>query len=139
MTQAQRIIGKNYYVDFNGTELTADYRQFSVDRGVGSVNMAAGADAAEYAKPTLKKYGASGKFLYRGTEGTAVWADCYEGQEGTLTWGPEGTAAGKPKGQLLVMVSQLNESAGYDSEIEWDVAWEGQGGLVNDPLSDVWA
>ena len=115
--------GKALYFTFAGTVLNADFRSFEPNFSMGLEDASAGADVGVTRLTTLKDGSAS--LTMRGIAGgTAMMAVLTEGQGGTLTWQPEGTAAGKPKGSVVAIVESLSESLGYNSVTEWSVTFQ---------------
>jgi hypothetical protein len=76
--------------------LNTDYRTLDTSPTIGLVKASAGSDTDESYLTTLK----DGKYTWKGvsqTGGTALENALVEGTAGTLTFGREGTATGKPK------------------------------------------
>ena len=115
--------GKALVLTFAGTALEADYRSFEPNFSMGLEDASAGSDAGVTRLTTLKDGSAS--LTMRGVAGgTATLALLTEGAGGTLTWQPEGTAVGKPKGSVYAIVESLSESLGYNSVTEWSVTFQ---------------
>lgn len=112
--------GKNLYVTFGGTVAQADYRSFEPTGEIGLEDGSAGADNGRTYKQTLKD-GTSTLTLrsISGTAGTAMWKTWIEGAEGTLIWGPEGTATNSVKGSVYAIISSRNTPDTYDQVSEW--------------------
>lgn len=112
--------GQNLYVTFGGTALQADYRSFEPESEIGTEDGSAGADVGRTYKTTLK----DGKASYKarsisGTSGTPEWITLAEGAQGTLVWGPEGTASGKIKGSVYAILNSRKLPNEYDKVAEW--------------------
>ena len=123
--------GQNLYVVFGGTVLSADYRSFEPEEEIGLEDGSAGSDTARTYKTTLK----DGKATYNGrsiagTAGTAKWVNIPVGAEGTLEWGPEGTATGKIKGSVNAIVSNRKMPNEYDQVAEWGWDWQYSGAIT---------
>jgi len=139
MTQAERLKNKDYYFEFRGVAMHGDYTKFDWSGQAKAVDLTANGDAAEFEEPGTKRYDPSFEAFYRGAAGTAITAELREGLKGTVTWGPEGTAAGKPKGQLAVFVKQFDHKSGSrDQGQTISVTFGPQGDLIKDPRVDVW-
>lgn len=142
MAFSQRITGKNAKVLFihsGGTvDLSGERRNLDITREVKTVNMEAGNDTAEAVKATLYHYAAELTMLSAGTAGTATMNKVIEGTEGTILWGADGTASGKPKGGFPALVVSQNESIPYPDAVEYSVSFEGQGSLAFDPTTATW-
>lgn len=117
--------GANLYLTFGGTVLQADYRRFEPEEEIGLEDASAGSDAARIYKTTLKDGNAT--FLARsiaGTAGTAKWVSIPVGAEGTLEWGPQGTATGNARAYVNAIVSSRTAPNEYDQVAEW--GWDFQ-------------
>lgn len=112
--------GKNLYLAFDGTAVNADFREFSEDEEVGTVDASAGSDVARTYLTTLEDGTASLTLLLQedGTAATDPWQLMDKGNEGTLEWGPEGTATGKPKHTVNAIVTSRGKSVPYDDVVE---------------------
>lgn len=135
MPVATRYTGANLYVAFGGTSLTSDQRAFSVNREQETADTTAGADGARSAKGTVKNYTATLEILADSSAaGTALLAAIKEGTEGTLEWAPLGTATGKPKNQILAIITSVGVSMNFDDAVIYSVEFQGQGALIKDEL-----
>ena len=115
--------GSALYLKFGSTELDADYRSFEPNFSMGLEDASAGSDAAVTRLTTLKD-GSASLTMRSIVGGTAALASLTEGTGGTLEWGPEGTATGKPKNTVVAIVESLSESLGYNSVTEWSVTFQ---------------
>ena len=123
--------GTNLYVVFGGTVLSADYRTFEPEEEMGIDDGSAGSDVARTFKTTLK----NGKASYNarsisGTSGTAKWVNIPVGAEGTLEWGPEGTATGKIKGSVNAILTTRKAPNEYDKVAEWGYEFQYSGAVT---------
>ena len=99
------ITGQNAYITFGGTVLSTNYRTLNTESSIGTVDQSAGADAGITRLTTLKD-GVFSLEMKRPVGGTANWITFVPGQEGTLIVGPEGTATGKPKLSVNVILTR---------------------------------
>ena len=97
--------GKNLYLKFVSTVLSAEFRTFETTENIGTVDQSAG-DDAERTYLTTRKDGTGTVELLDQSLGTALWAAVVPGTEGTLEWAPEGTASGKPRHIVNAIVSE---------------------------------
>lgn len=112
--------GTNLYVVFGGTVFSADYRTFEPEEEMEIDDGSAGSDAARTFKTTLKNGKASMKLRsIAGTAGTAKWVSVPVGAEGTLEWGPEGTATGKIKGSVNAILVNRKDPQEFDKVSEY--------------------
>jgi len=142
MAIADRFTGASQYIAFihsGGTaNLSGDSRTFSVSRVQETADATAGADGARASKATLKAFSATVNALYIGTAGTASFGSADIGKEGTLVWGPQGTAAGKPKGAWPMIVTDVSVSSPFDDIVALDIQFQGQGAEVSNPMTATW-
>jgi len=89
-------VGKDLYLAFAGTVLDTDFRTFSPSEEIGLVDQSAGADTGSTWLTTLVT-GTAGFAIVIQAADTTTWGAIVPGTEGTLEWGEEGTAAGKPR------------------------------------------
>lgn len=112
--------GNDLYLSFNGTVIHADFRTFSTSEQIDLVDASAGADVAKTYLTALEDGTASLTLLDQtgGTAATAAWQLMDKGTEGSLIWGPEGTATNKPKHYVNAIVSSRDRSMPYDNVVE---------------------
>ncbi|MBN1122799.1 MAG: hypothetical protein JXJ17_17110 [Anaerolineae bacterium] len=123
------ITGKNLYVAFMGEALEADYREFSISEEVGMADASSGSEAARTYLKTLEDGTATLSLLLQ-ADGTAVTDPpqlLEKGAEGTLEWGPEGTAAGKPRRYVNAIVTTYEERMPYDEVVEITASFQFSG------------
>ena len=112
--------GAQISINFKGTELKTNYREWKDKVEMGLVDASAGADAAETYLKTLLKGDASLKILYQGgTAATDEYLLLTAGANGTLIVGPLGTAAGSPKLTISdAIVKNTERSFKYNDVVE---------------------
>lgn len=142
MSFSTRQIGKNlkvFWIDASGTvDLSADRRAFDFTYETETLEMAAGNDTARAYKPTLMALGGELTALYNGTAGTASMSRVKPQSEGTVVWGPDGTATGRPKWGFPAVVKTQNYSYPYPDAIEVTISFDPQGDLSFDGNTAVW-
>lgn len=138
MPSEYRAIGKDGYVSFQGVAISADYRNFDIEMTVDVVEKSAGAEASKSYITTLKDGTAKLTYAYSGTAGTAYTNLLRVGQQGTLLWGPEGNATGKPKGGVKAIVVSQSKPMTYNDLITRTVAFQFTGDLLFDDEVNVW-
>lgn len=125
--------GSGLVVMFDGNALESDFREFSADHEIGTADASAGSDAARTYLTTLEDGTASLGLLLQ-TDGTAA-TDPRQllaiGSEGTLEWGPEGTASGKPRRYVNAIVTSIGENVPYEDVVEVNVEFQFSGQLTN--------
>lgn len=123
--------GKNLYLLWNGTPIQAHYRSFSPSEEIGTEDASAGSDAAVTRLTTLKDGSASLTMVGQdGTAGTALIAAFAVGTEGTLEWGPYGTATGAHRRWVNAILTSFEDSHEYAGVAEWGVEWEYSGAVT---------
>lgn len=122
--------GKDLYVEFAGQAITGDQRTMTVNRSLDTVDTSAGADTDRSHVATLADADFSLTILDNGTAGSAIRQALKLNAAGTLTYGPEGTATGKPKYQCVATVTGFNTAYPFDGEVEYDVSLNKNGAWV---------
>lgn len=118
--------------------LSGDSRTFSITREQELADVSAGADGARSSKATLKNFSMSLEALFTGTAGTASIGSADIGKEGTLLYGPKGTAAGQPKGAWPVIVNNVSIDSPFDDAVILNIEFTGQGDEISNPLTATW-
>ncbi len=134
MSAVQRLTGKNLalqWIDATGTVIiSGDQRSFDVDWGQDVVDLAAADDSYHYNYETLLDWSGKLEAIYIGASGTAVAARLEPGDSGTLIWAPLGTATGKPKWGMGVIVTKNNVTYPFDKEVMVSTEFKVKGGIV---------
>ena len=138
MASLYRAIGKDGYISFQGTQVSADYRKFEIEMSLDTVEKSAGADSSKSYIPALKDGTAKLTYAYTGTAGSAYASLLRVGQQGTLLWGPEGNAVGKPKGDVNAIVINQSKPMAYNDLITHTVTFQFSGALLFDDEVAVW-
>lgn len=110
------VFGTAGYIKFGTTVLSVDMRNFQPDEEVGTVDQSSGNDTSRTYLTTLKDGKSSLEILLQ-PGGTAVWAATAPGTAGTLEWGEEGTAIGKPKHSVNAIVKSRKRAMPYDGVV----------------------
>ena len=118
-----RYTGPQLYVSFKGIAITATpWRQFNPGFEEEVADSSGGGDALRVYIKTIDKLEPSLTYVFDdNAAGTAAEAVLKVGNEGTLLWGPYGTATGRPKWGVVARVTQWNQSHTYDDVIETEV------------------
>jgi len=111
--------GAALYVSFGGVPVATDFRDWKDDTEMGLVDASAGADTSTTYLKTLKNGSASIKGLVQAGAANAILAALVEGTEGSLVWGPEGSAAGKQKYTVNAIVKKLGKSVPYKDVVDF--------------------
>ena len=103
--------------------LNMDYRTFTpIDDTEKMVDKSAGADTDATYLPTLADGKMAATILHDG--GTLLFGALSRGLQGTLVYGPSGTADGKAKITRPATISAAKLTQGYDQISIWDVTWQ---------------
>ena len=113
-------LGKNTVVVFGTTTLNTLYRSAGAEESVDLVDKSAFADAHKSYLAALRDTTFSLEFLI---DGTASWAACVPGTEGTLTYSTEDTVAGKLKRSAVAIVSSRSMENPYNELVTASVEW----------------
>jgi hypothetical protein len=146
MSASQRYTGKNlvvlFYVGATEYVLSGDQTTLDVSHDIRSAVLTAGSDDFEYEKPTTQVLGATMTVLHAGTAGTASWGVLVVGTEGTLLYGPAGTATGAPKGGFPCFVKSKPMAIPRDEKVTRQIAFGPMGGTwgttIFDPDTHQW-
>ena len=125
-----RYSGKNMYFRFvtsaGGTIApSADYRTWTVDDSADEIDASAGADT--YKVFLAGQSARTGNFTYLMStaastpSGTTLFAQLSPQTEGTIFWGPEGTASGKVKYSAAAVILGRSMSVPYNGVVECTV------------------
>lgn len=140
MAEQHRLVGKEGYVEFRGTEISADYRSFDVEITTDTVETSAGNQTAKTYITTLRDGTATLTYAYTGTEGTTYTDVLAIGNRGTLQWGEEGSSTGKPKSAVVAHVTSLSRPMTYNELIVRTAQFQFNGALLSDgDAGDTWA
>lgn len=142
MALANRYIGKDLYIGAGAsgaTAITGDQRTFTVSKTIDIVDLSAGADTDKGYTFSLKDGDASLELLDTGSSGSAVLALFQPGAQGTLLYGPQGTASGKPKGGFVYIVKDLKESYPYTDAVMLTVTFQKSGTALFLTSTDTWS
>ena len=126
--------GKNLDVQFiypGGTiSLNGDYRKADLNQTTDLLDQSAGADADRTFVPGIKDKQFQLTTVYQ--EGGTVLIDAIkDGTSGTLLVSPEGTATGKRKMTIPVLVASRTQPFAYDGLVEVSVTFQGNGAVVD--------
>lgn len=124
------ITGTNLYLIFGSKVLDTDYRSFSDSEEMALVDESAGSDANRTYLTTLKDGTASATIIIQSAD-TGTWGALVPGTSGTLEWGEEGTAASKPKHQVVAIVSSREKSMEYADLVVADIEWQFSGAITD--------
>lgn len=140
MAVENRVLGKDAYISFQDTEISADYRNFDIELTIDTVESTAGSEASKSYIATLKDGTAKLTYAYSGTAGAGAYVDVLGvGQEGTLLWGIQGTALDKPKGGAVAIVVAHSKPMAYNDLLTRTVTFQFTGGLLFDEDLNTWA
>lgn len=140
MSAETRLTGEDLVVIFQtgGNEyvLSGDQNSLEVTYDSNEVDMTAGNDEAVYMKPTTRRLGATLTCKYTGTDGSATWGAIADRAEGTLIFGPQGTATGKPKGGFPCYLKSKSFPIPYNESVMRTATFSPQGGEYGTSIFD---
>lgn len=113
--------GAALYLEFAGTDISSTRRTLDTTHNMEMADATAGADTYRNFVTTVKMLEATAEILSLtfDTGGSAQVAGLQLGTEGTLIWGPEGTASGKPKWGALMTLSEFSASYPFDDVVSY--------------------
>lgn len=103
MSSDSGYVGDGAYIAFGGTALNTNYRKLTPNNKIGLVDQSAGADVGMSRLTTLSDSDFTLE-IKRPVGGTANWVGLVPGSSGTFEFGPEGTATGKPRQYVVVIL-----------------------------------
>lgn len=136
-----KLSGKNLYVSFGGVVLSGEQRSFDVTLSQETADATAGADDYRNFVNTVKSIEASMELVMKqhSTGGSAIKVALAAGAEGTLLWGPEGTAAGLPKYGFVARISEASETIPFDDVWVKNITFQNAGtALLFDGVTNLW-
>ena len=143
MANSDRMVGTDLVVQFihsGGTaEISGDYTAFNVVRDSQMADLTAGDDGGQYNKYLYQINSATLESYYDGTVSSAsIGSVMVRGLEGTVRYGPNGTASGEPQGEFPATVKKADVSIPYDNGITISFEFSGQGVEGANPAVDTW-
>jgi hypothetical protein len=115
-------VGANAYINFKGTSIAGDFREFKPTEKIGLAEASAGADAAETFLKTLLSGGVDLKTVWQDTAaGDATYLLCAPGAEGSLIFGPNGSTAGMLKVTVNAISEEVSPNIPYKDVMELDI------------------
>ena len=103
-----------------------DARNFNYSPSIDFIDATAGADVNRKRLNSFKDGQASLSSLAQ-YDGTAFVTACAEGNGGTLTWSPAGTATGRPKSYAAFIAQGVTVTSPYLDVTTYDVSWQQNG------------
>lgn len=135
-----KMTGKDLYVAFNGATLAGVgkvvSRSFDPQYQIDTVDSSAGDQTSKTYLTALKDGTATMSLVYEGSQN--YMGSLVVGTYGSLVWGAEGTATGKPKGAVMAYVTSANKAIPYNDIVTLEVSWQFSGNLINDDMTSVW-
>lgn len=136
-----KLTGKNLYLQFGSTNLSGEQRTFDVTEQQETADTTAGADDYRNFANTVKMIEATAEIIMKNHAGggSAVLAALALGTEGTLVWGAEGTATGKPKKGFLARLVDASQAIPFDNVYLLKLKFQMAGtALAFDGVTSLW-
>jgi len=142
MAATSRYVGDQLRVVFEtggaSYDLDGDQTQFEATWNTQLADVTAAVDGGIEEKATQQEIGYTLTTFHIGSS-TALWAFITPGVEGTLLYGPQGTATGDPRGGSRAIVSAKPLSVPFNEGVTRQIEFRGQGTMIHDVDNDVWA
>ena len=122
--------GTGMYLAFKGIVLSTNYRTTSGSEDVGTVDQSAGADTAATYLTTLTNGTRQATIKHKAGD-TAIWGAVALKEEGTLEWGEEGTAAGKPRHYVNAISVNRSDDASHADLVVISAQWKFSGAVTD--------
>ncbi len=136
-----KISGKDLYIEFDGTNVSDSIRNLDISEAQETADATAGADDYRNYVQTTKTIEASFEVVMKdySNGGSAIRALFSPGALGTLIWGVEGTASGKPKKGFYARLTDVSEAIPFDDVNTFSVTAQMAGtALAFDGVTDTW-
>lgn len=104
--------------------LQGDFRQFEWTPSLSLIDSTAGADTFREYIPGIGESGNIALSMVMQQNGTALIQALAKGNQGTLIYGPEGTASGKPKSTIPAISKGPAYTQPYDDVVEFKVEFQ---------------
>lgn len=120
--------------------LNGSYTNFEMSWSVQSTgDLAGGADRGSWTNPTLEEFSFTLDTWHDGTvSASTIWQYVKPRYEGTIIFGPQGTASNLPKGGGVCYVTEKPLTIPFNDGVSRTVSFTGQGTVLYDPDSDTW-
>lgn len=127
-----KLTGKNLYVTFGTTVLSAAQKSFEVTETMEQADVTAGADDYRNFLATVKTIEATMEMVMRehSDGGSAILASLYLGDQRDLVWGVEGTATGKPRDGFRAMLVERTKTMKFDDAYVLKLKWVNYGTAI---------
>lgn len=139
MASSGQYVGSSWYgtwITTGGTfVMSGNQTKFGLERTVDTVEVTAGSDTQKAYLPTVTDNKMSYAYYDAGTAataGTAIANALKPNTQGTITFGPQGTATGKPKYQIAAVVTSQKIEYAFDAAALYEVEFLGSGSWVID-------
>lgn len=129
--------GNNVYLDIDGTEIHSYFINVTLSPSVATVDVTRGAGATHIARAAgLKDTSASIQIGYDDSNASTIMTLFGMGKAVTLTYGPEGNTAGKPKHVQSFIVTGAPHTVSVTKDaVVWDISLEAAAA----PTTDMYA
>lgn len=138
---SNRYTGDALYLTFKGQVLSGDYTSMDNSDSIDTVDITAGAERDRSHIATIRDAEISVDIFEKVIAGgTALRRELYVGNSGTLLWGPEGTATGKPKYACLATITAISRPITFDGAVARSITFQRNGGWIDhyEQDGDVW-
>lgn len=136
-----KLTGKSLYLQFGSTNISGEQRTFDVSEMQETADVTAGADNYRNFANTVKTIEATAEIIMKehSTGGSAILAALSLGTGGTLIWGPEGTATGKPKKGFYATLVDFSQAIPFDDAYTVKLKFQMAGtALAFNGVTDLW-
>lgn len=133
--------GNNAYIDIDGTRIDTYFVNVSLNPSIETVDITAGSGATHRQRATgLKDNGGSMQIAYDDTNIATILPLVAPGAH-TLTYGPEGNSAGKPKHVQAIIISGAPHTVAVSKDmVVFDVSFEAAAAPTTDMFNGgVWS
>lgn len=113
--------GEDLQLKWNATDISGVSRNLEIEEETKEIDVTA-YGSADYEYITTKKRNRRASFMVLDdTGGSATEAALDAGNSGTLIYGPQGTAAGKPKKTVQAVILRNRKTYPHDDAVQFNV------------------
>lgn len=112
-----RYTGKQMYINFGGTVVSGDWMQFDFERTADVIDVTAASDTDFVGLPGVQKGRWTLTVFDKASDGENIAQTLALGANGTLIFGPQGSAPGQPKFGFNAIVTGVQQRFAYDDTV----------------------
>lgn len=140
-TSTSRYTGDGLYATWKGQVITNSFTNMEQSDSIDTVDITAGDERDRAHIATIRDAEITLDIFEEAIAGgTVLRRELYVGNSGTLIWGPEGTATGKPKYSCVATITSISRGIQFDGAVARSITFQRNGAYVlnYEQNGDVW-